>query len=617
MIIIFSGYNNRAVISFLRTLEKCCLDYKIIASGLKDPIWHSRYNKNIAYIRKKQELEVEEIVQAIYNINPEGEKCFIAPSTEYLNRFLLNNREIFEKNNCIIPLVDKNIYELVSDKKRFSDLCEEYKIYSPKEISTIEKFDKPLIAKPKYYVSSDGGIYAPQFLLDERAYADFIEKHNAEDFVFQEFLPGGISYYLLFYFSRNGKVYAFSQQNLAQQPGGKSILAAVSSEWHLDKKIVAPYINMFKQIDFFGMVMVEIRNYENNNYMIEANPRFWGPSQLFFDAKYNFFEFLLNDYGILKPCPEEKALRTPTFYFWSGGTKEEILADNDCVWHQGGKEFFERHHDDFNKADIYKRNDTMNIYKMEELKKLYTKNSKHSDYQKLADSVMNLLGTSSFVVKSHQEAERLQYAKSKLNFYNKKVLDIGGNTGYFTFQILDEGAAKVYYCEGNKTHAKFVSIAAELLNLNKKIDVRSEYFDFDHVTKNYDIILNLNVLHHMGDDFGIENNVDTAKKDIIEKINSLAYHTEYMVLQIGFNWMGDIAKPLFKTGSKGEMIGFLSDGCNKFWDMEAIGIAVKDHEDNIVYQDLNEENVQRDDRIGEFLNRPLFIMKSKVFDKKF
>ena len=33
----------------------------------------------------------------------------------------------------------------------------------------------------------------------------------------------------------------------------------------------------------------------------------------------------------------------------------------------------------------------------------------------------------------------------------------------------------------------------------------------------------------------------------------------------------------------------------------------------IEYEDINEENNVRKDSLGEFLNRPLFIMKSKVF----
>jgi hypothetical protein len=57
-----------------------------------------------------------------------------------------------------------------------------------------------MIAKPKKYFSSDGRAYSPEFLLTEKEYMTFMESHNVEDFDFQEFLEGGISFYLLFYF---------------------------------------------------------------------------------------------------------------------------------------------------------------------------------------------------------------------------------------------------------------------------------------------------------------------------------------------------------------------------------------------------------------------------------
>ena len=36
-------------------------------------------------------------------------------------------------------------------------------------------------------------------------------------------------------------------------------------------------------------------------------------------------------------------------------------------------------------------------------------------------------------------------------------------------------------------------------------------------------------------------------------------------------------------------------------------------EDGLNYSDLNDRNIGRIDELGEFLNRPLFIMKSKSF----
>jgi hypothetical protein len=58
------------------------------------------------------------------------------------------------------------------------------------------------------------------------------------------------------------------------------------------------------------------------------------------------------------------------------------------------------------------------------------------------------------------------------------------------------------------------------------------------------------------------------------------------------------------------MINFISDGVKDFWSIDKIGIA-KQSNKGIEYFHLNEDNIKRDDKMGEFLNRPLFILKSK------
>jgi hypothetical protein len=83
-----------------------------------------------------------------------------------------------------------------------------------------------------------------------------------------------------------------------------------------------------------------------------------------------------------------------------------------------------------------------------------------------------------------------------------------------------------------------------------------------------------------------------------------------LVLQIGFNWHGNIEQPLFLKGTKREMINFVTDGTENNWEICSIGVA-QSVEGEIVYCDLNESNIERNDSLGEFLNRPIFIMKSR------
>ncbi len=600
MIIIFSGYNQRAVISFIRTLEKNQIDsYSIIAVN-HDPILLTKYRKKVSYVRQIKALDSEEIFFALNKIKNSvtNQKLFIAPSTEALNRFLLQNRTQFENAGFIIPLVDENLYEKISDKKKFSKLCQAYGILTPKEITKFKPF-KPVVAKPNKYFSSDGKIYSPQFIFTESEFDDFLKIHVKDDFTYQEFLNGGDSFYLLFYFSKKGNVYSFSQKNLSQQSAGKSIIAAISASYHKNSGIVNPYINLFKQEKFFGLVMVEIRHYNNNYYMIEANPRFWGPSQLFCDAEYNFFEFMLKDYELIEKCSEKVK---NSVYYWQGGDGIKT------VWHEAGLNFFENNKEKFLESEIYKREDTMDIYKLEKLQRLYSSTSKHSNYQVLPKKLESLIDSSNLKIKSRYEIERMNYIKKYVNFDGLNVLDIGGNTGFFTFECLDCSANHVNYFEGNKTHAEFVSIAAELLNLKDKITVSPQYYLFDKKI-NCDIIFNLNVVHHLGDDFYKCKAKSDAKEKMLDCLNSLSDSANIMIFQMGFNWKGDPNCCLFDRGLKKEVIDFITCGTKKYWKIISIGIAEKIN-DSVVYEDLNEKNIQRQDELGEFLNRPLFIMES-------
>jgi SAM-dependent methyltransferase len=188
-------------------------------------------------------------------------------------------------------------------------------------------------------------------------------------------------------------------------------------------------------------------------------------------------------------------------------------------------------------------------------------------------------------------------------------LDIGCNTGYFLFELIERGVKFATGYEGGKFHAKFCKEAISLLEINNA-RIINEYYNF-HEEEHFDIALLLNVLHHVGDDYGDTGlSMKNAKKAIIEQLNSLSNNADFVVFQLGFNWKGDITKCLFENGTKQEMIDFITNGIKNHYDILSIGIAQK--KDGIVYyEDVNENNIKRDDSLGEFLNRPLFILQSR------
>lgn len=240
---------------------------------------------------------------------------------------------------------------------------------------------------------------------------------------------------------------------------------------------------------------------------------------------------------------------------------------------------------------------------------LYQVSSKHSNYQSLPDILQSEIGKDVFT-KTRYEKERLQYILNNLSVKNQSILDIGGNSGYFTLELIRKGAV-LHYWEGNEIHTQFVRLAAEYLNISDKLTVTNSYFNFDIIDEKSDIVLLLNVLHHVGDDFGDKNiTLQKARERIIDSLVKLSYNTSYLVFQLGYNWKGNRDLCLFQNGTKQEMINFIVTAVKGYYEIEKIGIPEMVN-DKVLYVDLNERNIVRNDRLGEFLNRPLFILKSK------
>lgn len=442
------------------------------------------------------------------------------------------------------------------------------------------------------------------------AFSDFVNSHRIEDFSYQELLPPTSSYYLLFYFGKNNGTFILSQENYAQQFGGKHIIMAETSNIHLNPNVVQPYVSMLNEIGFYGLIMIELRYHDGQYYMIEANPRLWGPSQLFCDANENLFKYMLIDYGMLQSEKETTNNNKNAMYYWSGGINK--LGEKECVWYGNGWSIMKEKRNIIEDSDIYRREDTMDIYYTEKLTNLYQEASKHSNYQILADDLERYVCKENITILSRYESERMNYILSHIDLKGKKIIDIGGNTGYFTFQSIKAGAESVVYYEGNKTHAEFVTVATEALGLKDKVIIHDEYYLFDKEKEDADICFCLNVIHHLGDDFDKVNGKENAKK-MIDCINQLARCAKILVLQLGYNWKGNRDLPLLKNGTKQEMIEFIQEETKYAWDIVSIGIA-EGEKNNIKYFELNENNVERKNELGEFLNRPIIILKKHMRD---
>ncbi len=241
---------------------------------------------------------------------------------------------------------------------------------------------------------------------------------------------------------------------------------------------------------------------------------------------------------------------------------------------------------------------------------LFNQTSKHSNYQSLPSELHDLIPTDNLVVNSRFEFPRMKFITSCIDLNGVKFLDVGGNTGFFTFESLYAGASKGTYIEGNKAHADFVSFGAKILN--KNIDVFNKYLDFKSTLPGepFDVVFLLNVIHHLGDDYGDTTiTLSEAKSQMADCIRYFADKTQFLILQMGFCWKGNRNLLLFENGTKSEMISFIEKSTADLWEIKHIGIAEKS-DNSVKYMPPDEFNIMRNDELGEFLNRPIFILES-------
>lgn len=244
---------------------------------------------------------------------------------------------------------------------------------------------------------------------------------------------------------------------------------------------------------------------------------------------------------------------------------------------------------------------------MDKLQKLYDITSKHSHYQALPKSVTDLVGEVKQEINRY-EFERLDYITSNIDLNNKVILDIGANTGFFSVSSIENGANLVDVYEGDESHVNFISDISDVLDLN--ITTNQKYLEFGETfDKKYDVVYLLNVIHHLGDDFGdTEISIKKAKQKMSEILKYFSNKTKFMVFQMGYCWKGDRNLLLFEGGTKNEMISFVENSIKNYWDIVNIGILQSD----LTYYNLNDSNIKNEPKLKEFGNRPLFILKSNI-----
>lgn len=352
--VIFSGANERAIVACCRYFAQNTIPFSIIARPRADKILLTTYKKNVERFRSLDALDAKDMciqIETLKRSYPERRLIFV-PSAESINRIILEHRRAFLEAGLDITLCDETLYSTLSDKATFNALAQSYGIALPEQIEFPTEGQLPVVAKPETEFSLNSGkkLY-PQLLFSSEQLRSFSHQYAGESFFFQRYIDGQ-SYYLLVFMDKT-QVNVLWQKNCLQQADGKSIIAADICACP-DKKFELSAIEMLTQSGFTGFLMIEMMREKGVSYLIEANPRLWGPFQLAINNGFN--PQWLNLSGVYKKAP----IRNRP-YFWLNGLLMNLAEGKTIRRFSTPPSYLAR----LFRGDIYSRRDTCFLFAKE------------------------------------------------------------------------------------------------------------------------------------------------------------------------------------------------------------------------------------------------------------
>jgi hypothetical protein len=294
----------------------------------------------------------EEVRQA----NGEDLELIYCPTTEFINAFVLENRQKLELLCIRLIMPSAEIYNQLTNKS-----CSTYLIHEICCLKTPPRIDwrdavAPCVFKPNSNIH-DGAVLYPILCFSTREVHETRALLSPDEWFVQKYIPGQ-SYYLCGYLSRSGEFCFYWQTNLMQQANGKSIvLARTGNNPGLDE---VQFFEGLAEMGYFGPIMMEIiEGTDNQLYFIEINPRFWGPLQLTVDACPDIFNLYASDAELGGSIASQSLVqKTGTYWYaWAKGAQ-----DAQCRLYPAADEFGDAELQNLLQIhDVYRRDDTRGL----------------------------------------------------------------------------------------------------------------------------------------------------------------------------------------------------------------------------------------------------------------
>lgn len=322
--VLFSGHNDRAVITLCRFFNRFRIPFLIICSSGTDAIASTDWSSASLLSRIDRALDValfDVVMQVVKNTFGANAGPIYCPTTEFMNQFVLEERTELLRLGWKIMLPSSEIYREVTNKVTSKDVVKRLTgITAPAELPWTD-LKAPCVLKPIENILGDK-VYYPRLCHTDSELKKALGEIDTQFWFAQSWIDGQ-SYYLCAYITLDGRYAHFWQQNLLQQPGGKSIvLARTISNPGMP---VDPFFQELVAAGYRGPLMLEIIiDAAGKSNFIEINPRFWGPLQLALSACPRILKLFADDAGFFSSpenAADEDRVENNHWYAWSLGAQ--------------------------------------------------------------------------------------------------------------------------------------------------------------------------------------------------------------------------------------------------------------------------------------------------------
>lgn len=321
-LVLFSGHNQRAIVALCRFLDSADQPFFIVSSDSDDAILHTHWRNHVLVQRTSKELDIVLMARIQLQIAKLGYTAALCPTSEFLNQFALENETILRAQGWKWILPPQPIYFSLTEKSLSPSVVRSLIGLEQPKLQLPNEWHAPCVLKPVRNVQEGRTLY-PLLCPTASDLSMATKAVDSERWFAQEWVEGQ-SFYLCAYLDQLGEWDAFWQENLLQQPNGKSmVLARSCSNPGIDTHRLMSGLH---KLGYRGPLMLElIQDQAGLHHFIEINPRFWGPLELTRRAHPAILYRFLADLNGRRLPPSTQDAHPGVMYAWSFGAQQSPL----------------------------------------------------------------------------------------------------------------------------------------------------------------------------------------------------------------------------------------------------------------------------------------------------